>query len=197
MPARLSRLLLPAAVWLLCFALPAQGQEKAIDTDRSVLTVRVFKSGLFAFVAHDHTIKAPVATGMFDEQSPRVQLTVQSATLKVMDSDVSEKDRAEIQTNMSGPKVLDTQKFPEIRFQSTSVDSRGADKWLVHGDLTLHGQTRPVAVEVRRENGRYFGSGTLKQTDFGITPITIGAGAVKVKDQIRIEFEVVGRQDSR
>jgi hypothetical protein len=197
MPARLSRLLLPAAGWLLCLSLPALGQEKAIDTDRSVLTVRVFKSGLFSFLAHDHTIKAPVASGTFDEQSPRVQLTVQSAALKVMDPDVSDKDRGEIQATMVGPKVLDPQKFPEIRFQSTSVDSRGADKWLVRGDLTLHGQTRPVAVEVHRENGRYFGSTTLKQSDFGITPITIGGGAVKVKDEVRIDFEIAGRQDGR
>jgi hypothetical protein len=40
----------------------------------------------------------------------------------------------------------------------------------------------------------YRGAATLKQTDFGITPVTVAGGTVKVKDEVKIEFEVVLRK---
>jgi len=110
-----------------------------------------------------------------------------------MDKDVSDKDRAEIQQTMLGPKVLDSEKYTEIRFHSTQVDRLGEGKWIVHGDLTVRGQTRPVKVEVEGQNGHYRGTAELKQKDFGITPVTVGGGVVKVKNEFRVEFEIVGK----
>jgi hypothetical protein len=34
----------------------------------------------------------------------------------------------------------------------------------------------------------------LRQKDFGITPVSVAGGSVKVKDEVRIEFEIVGRE---
>jgi hypothetical protein len=45
-----------------------------------------------------------------------------------------------------------------------------------------------VPVELR--DGKYLGSVTLKQTDYGITPVKIGGGAVRVKDEIIIELSI-------
>jgi hypothetical protein len=44
-----------------------------------------------------------------------------------------------------------------------------------------------------RANGRYRGRVAVKQRDFGINPISIAGGTVKVKDEIRIEFDIVAR----
>jgi polyisoprenoid-binding protein YceI len=63
----------------------------------------------------------------------------------------------------------------------------------VHGELTLHGETRPVRVTVEGQNGRYHGSAELRQKDFGITPVTVAGGTVKVKNEVRVEFDVVGK----
>jgi polyisoprenoid-binding protein YceI len=164
---------------------------KTIDSGRSVLTVRVFKAGLFSAFGHNHVIKAPVAEGTVNEQTPRVELQVRADQLRVMDEDVSDKDRGEIQTTMLGPKVLDSQRFPEIRFRSTKLEEASPGHWKVQGELTLHGQTRPVTVLAERREGRYFGSASLKQRDFGIIPVTVAGGTVKVRDEVRIEFEIV------
>jgi len=59
------------------------------------------------------------------------------------------------------------------------------------GRLSLHGVTRQIAVDVRSENGRFLGTCTLKQRDFGITPITVAGGTVKVKDELEIEFDIL------
>jgi polyisoprenoid-binding protein YceI len=65
------------------------------------------------------------------------------------------------------------------------------NKWTVHGDLTIHGQTRSVKVNVERLDGRYRGSAQLRQWEFGITPVTVAGGSIKVKDEVGVEFEIV------
>ncbi len=157
------------------------------------MTVRVFKAGFFSAFGHNHQIRAPLEQGQFRQDNPSVELVVDARKLRVADKDVSDKDRAEIQETMLGPKVLDSQQFHEIRFHSTRVDRLGDGKWMVHGDLTLHGQTRPVKVEVAGQKQHYHGSAELKQKDFGITPVTAAGGTVKVKNEVRVEFEIVGK----
>jgi polyisoprenoid-binding protein YceI len=167
--------------------------QKAIDTQRSAFIVRVYKTGMFSAFGHGHAIHAPVETGTFDENKGPADFVVDARTLRVLDSDVSDKDQAEIQNTMLGPKVLDTSQFHEIRFRSTEVSRNCENRWIVHGDLRLHGQTHPVKVDVERQDGRYRGSARLRQSEFGITPVTVAGGAIKVKDEVRVEFEIVGR----
>jgi polyisoprenoid-binding protein YceI len=166
---------------------------KEIDAQRSVMMVRVFKSGMFSAFGHEHEISAPIKQGSLNENSRSVELAVDARQMKVMDKDVSEKDRSEIQETLQGPKVLDSGKFPEIHFHSSAVESNGDGRWRVRGDLTLHGQTKPITFEVHGKDGHYQGSAELKQTDFGIQPVSVGGGTVKVKDTVRIEFQIVAK----
>ena len=55
--------------------------------------------------------------------------------------------------------------------------------------LTLHGVTKPVSVDVT-QNDAYLGTVRIKQTEFGIQPIKIGGGVVRVKDELEISFRV-------
>ena len=169
---------------------PAGG---AIDPQKSSITVRVFKAGVFSAFGHEHEISAPIEQGSFTENPASVELTVDARRMRVMDKGISEKDRAEIQQTMLGPKVLDSEKFPEIRFRSTGIERLGEGRWIVLGELTIHGETHPVKVHVEGANGRYRGTAELKQKDFGITPVTVGGGAVKVKNELRIEFDIVSK----
>jgi polyisoprenoid-binding protein YceI len=179
------------AALLLASSMWAADAPRQIDTQKSVMTVRVSKSGVFSAFGHEHEISAPIRDGSLSEAGRTVELSVDARQMRVMDKDVSEKDRAEIQETMLGPKVLDTGQFPEIRFRSTAVEAAGDGRWTVTGDLTLHGQTHPAKLEVRAQNGHYQGSAQIKQKDFGIEPIVVGGGAVKVKNELRVEFDVV------
>lgn len=182
------------AAGLGCCLWPAvlAGQTRAIDTGRSVLRVRVFKTGLFSAFAHDHEIEAPIAEGAVElSQSPRVSLHLDARKMRVLDPGTSEDTRAEIQRTMQGPAVLDSERYSEISFQSTSADPAGGDHWLVHGNLTLHGKTKPIALDVELKDGHYRGTATLKQREFGMDPVTIAGGTVKVKDELKIEFDIV------
>lgn len=179
-------------IFLLC-GLPSLAAEsrKSIDTEHSTLTVRVYKSGLLSTFGHEHEIHAPIHSGYIDDKSNTVEFSVDARVLRVMDRDVGDKDRAEIQSTMLGPKVLDSEQFPEIKFHSTSVEGSAEGKRTIHGELTLHGQTHAVTTTVEGANGHYRGSALLRQKEFGITPVTVAGGAIKVKDEVRIEFDIV------
>ena len=164
---------------------------ESIDPERSTITIRVSKSGLFRAFADDHEIQAPIKSGAVDDgMSPGVKVVVDAGRMRVLDPGSSAQDRQQVQTRMIGPEVLDANRFPEIHFESTSVDRLESGDWTVRGQLTLHGQTRPVTVKVAREQGHFKGSASLRQTDFGITPVSVAGGTVKVKDEVRIEFDV-------
>ena len=166
-------------------------QAKAIDVDKSTLTVRVFKTGAFSAFAHNHEIQAPIAEGKIDSSGNSVQLRVDSRKMRVLDPEISADKRAEIQHTMQSAAVLDVEEFPEISYQSTAVTGHGEGHWEVHGDLTLHGEKQPVVVAVSLQDGHYRGSASFKQSTFGMTPISIAGGTVKVKDEIKIEFDIV------
>jgi YceI-like domain len=169
---------------------PTFGEEHLIDTQKSTVTVRVFKSGLFRAFADDHVIQAPLLEGSLDD-TPHVQIIVDARRMRVLDPGLSPKDRLDVQTRMMSPEVLDVNRFEQIRFHSTEIRRLDSGGWRVEGELELHGQIRPVMVNVTLDRGHYRGSVSLKQSTFGITPISIVGGTVKVKDEVRIEFDIV------
>jgi polyisoprenoid-binding protein YceI len=135
---------------------------------------------------------APISRGDVDASKPfSVSFDVSVAGMKVVDVDGSEKDRADVQQRMLGPEVLDAAQFHEIHFTSQSVEIIGDARWRVHGQLTLHGQTKPIVLETNLENGHYRGTATVLQTNFGITPIKVAGGTIKVKDEVQIEYDIV------
>jgi polyisoprenoid-binding protein YceI len=172
-----------------CLAAQA-GESRPIDTAKSTMTVHVSKAGALSMFGHDHEIAAPIAGGSVDTTGRHVELRVDAAALRVRDPKASEKDRTEIQKTMLGPDVLDAERHREILFKSTAVEKAG-DGWTVRGNLTLHGETKPVTIAVREaQEGRYAGSARLRQTEFGIKPVKAAGGTVRVKDELRIDFEI-------
>jgi hypothetical protein len=184
--------LLLVALPIVGFASTADDQGKPIDAQRSILVIHVGKAGLFSAAAHEHWVNAPIANGIVDDAGtiPGVGFVVDAAKLTIMaDKHLSATDLTEVQSNMQN-KVLESSKYPKIAFQSTRVQGVGEDAWKVVGDLALHGVTRTVIVDISRENGAYVGTAHIKQSDFGIHPIQVGGGLVKVKDQLEIWFQV-------
>lgn len=169
-------------------ALSAQAQS--IDTTNSKLLVYAFKSGLFSGFADNHEVAAPIKDGTIDEAAQRVTFRVEVQRMKVLDPHLPSDKREQVQQRMLGAEVLDSTHFPLIKFESMNVRHGEGGDVVVTGRLTLHGTTQPISVSVRSENGRYRGTCTLKQRDFGITPISIAGGTVKVKDELKIEFDI-------
>ena len=107
----------------LCTAIVGTGllmaQEKAIDTQRSTITIHVGKSGLLSAAAHDHTINAPISSGaILVSGALHIEFRVETAKMTVKpDPRIDAKDQATIQTHME-EITLETKRFPEPSHRS-------------------------------------------------------------------------------
>jgi polyisoprenoid-binding protein YceI len=67
------------------------------------------------------------------------------ATIDVSSIDTRSADR---DAHLKSPDFFDVAKYPTLTFKSTKVAKAGKDRLTVTGDLTLHGVTKPVTLEV-------------------------------------------------
>lgn len=193
---------LPVLAYLLAAPiLPAQAQVALrADPARSEFQIELGRAGLLKALGDDHLIRAGdyQCDVLLDEENPvrsSVRLVVRTSSLKVLDPKLSSEKRAEVQKRMQGAEILDVARFPEITFVSRKVTQVGYGRFRVEGDLTIRETTRAVSMEVTlgREEGvaRISGGARIHQTAFGIQPVSAGAGTVKVKDEMKIVFQLL------
>ncbi len=120
----------------------------------------------------------------------QVTFTVQAASLVCEDDWVKPKDREKI-TRYALHDLLQSNKYPVLRYESTSVQANG-DAYAISGNLTVKDQTRPVAVHVVRtvNGGRtiWTGGATIRLTDFHLKPPTAALGAIGTEDEMHLLF---------
>jgi len=176
-----------------------------LDKSSSKFTVRAFASGMLSSLGHSPTfaIRDFAGEASFDPVAPAeasLSLRIRATSLEVMD-DIKSQDRREIESTMN-ESVLESARFPEIAFKSTSVSTNqlGAGRYQVNvtGDLSLHGGTRPVTVpaqlSVLGDEFRAEGEFPLSQTNFGIRPVSVAGGTLKLKDELKLVFNIVARK---
>ena len=104
--------------------------------------------------------------------------------------------------HLKSPEFFDTAKFPNLTFKSTKVEKAGKDKLKVTGDLTMHGVTKPVVLDVEGPtaemkdpwgNVKRGASGTTKisRKDFGISwNKSLDQGGVVLGDEVAITLDL-------
>jgi polyisoprenoid-binding protein YceI len=173
-------------------ASPAVGRARPVDVVQSKMTLHVSKRGMFGLFGDNHDIEAPISSGSYDGDSQTVDIAVDAAKLRVLDPKLSPQKRNDVQNNMVGPEVLDVARYPTIRFTSQKAVIAGASRSTIEGELTLHGQTHPVTLQVAKIDEEHFsGSATIRQTAFGITPIRAAGGTISVEDGVNVDFDIV------
>jgi polyisoprenoid-binding protein YceI len=172
------------------------------EPSQSRFTVQAFAAGTLSVLAHSPTFQIRDFTGEleFDPATPgdtSVRATVQADSLALIDS-VSASDRDEITSRMRR-EVLETTSYPQVAFQSTQAKAdRIAGDWYrlqLAGDLRLHGVTKPQQVEaqLRLSDGqaRLSGRCALSLSAYRIKPVTALGALIKLKDELKLEFDVV------
>lgn len=108
---------------------------------------------------------------------------------------------AQRDAHLRSPDFLDTERFPTIEFRSTKF-ARSADGFQVTGDLTIHGVTRPVVLEVESGDTELkdpFGNlkrgatatTRISRKDFGLEwNVALETGGFLVGDEVKIEIDV-------
>ena len=128
-----------------------------------------------------------------DPASAKVNVTIDASSV---DTRVERRD-----AHLKSPDFLDVAKFPTITFKSTKVEAAGPNKWTMTGDLTIHGVTRPVVLDVEgsgppiqvmgHTRAGASATGKIKRSDFGLTwNKALETGGVLVGDDIAISIDV-------
>jgi len=102
--------------------------------------------------------------------------------------------------HLRSPDFFDVEQFPTMTFRSTAVRPLGGERWAVDGDLTVHGVTRPVGLEVTFEGAArdpwggerlgFTARAEVDREDFGLTwNQTLETGGVLVGKAAKLEIE--------
>lgn len=192
------------------------GTDWQLVPGESEVRVLVYRAGALSGLGHNHVVSSERIRGrirMAEEitsahfalavplESFRVDLPAERAAAGA--DFRSEPDAQAIRgtrANMLGPQVLDAGRFPWLTVQGAV---RHGPEWLpgVHATIRLHGESRTIEVPValHREAGRLLLTGhfTLRQSDFGIQPLSILGGAIQVRDEFRVLFRLVAQPAGR
>lgn len=191
-------------------AVPAGAYQ--IDAAASTLHILVYRGGAMAALGHNHVIStrnlrgsiwrgATLAESGFDIDVPVRDLIVDDSAARAAEGDdfaaaVSTEARDGTRANMLRASMLDGERYPDIHIRAVSVQGEPTAPTVIAA-IRIKDQTRQVSMPVRLTIGastlRAAGTFEIRQTDFGITPLSVALGALQVQDTIRIKFELVAR----
>ena len=165
-----------------------------LDENQAECRLLTFKEGALSALAHDlelavtrFTIEVSAGLGVdarFDARSLEVLHALRDGKPTAA---LSDDDKRKIERSIVD-EVLDANRHPEIRFRAAATAE--GDGFLLKGELTLCGRTRPLEIRARPEGARLVAEVVLHQPDFGIKPYRALLGALKVRADVQIRAAV-------
>lgn len=177
-----------------------------LDASQSKFMAHANRSGLLWFKGHSHHLAASDFSGEVeitpDTITPAsLHLVVKAASLHETGADFTEPQKQIINKELKEIVLLPDQ-YPDITYQSTNVTSKGLGggryEVKINGNLTLHGVTRPVTIPATVTlNGstlRAVGEFSIDRDDYKVKATSAFHGMVRVDDDIKFEFDILGRR---
>jgi polyisoprenoid-binding protein YceI len=176
-----------------------------IDTPASRFTVQVFATGILSAFGHNPRIAIHDCEGEIQFvpetlEKTHVQLKVQTRGMEVLD-EMKKDDRRKLEQEMY-EKVLEIQRFPTAVYESKEIKVQKQDYDLfqaqVTGELSFHGVTQEHSFGARVASMgmtlRVSGEFPLRLSDYGIKPVSFAGGALRLKDEVKFNFELLARK---
>jgi len=186
-----------------------------IDPDASQVLVLVYRDGPMARLGHNHIISVHELTGevtvpeqradaRFWIEFPVAAMSVDDPALR---TELGEDFRAPIdpgsvrgtREHMLGEKVLNALQFPKIRLESGPLRADG-DHWLVTLQISARGHSSntevPVQLAISPQELTASGEFELTHAQLGLTPYSIGHGALRVAETMHVRFHLTARLDA-
>lgn len=157
-----------------------------IDKAHSKIAFNVTHMAVSEVEGNFKEFDASLVTKAADFNGAEVTFTAKTASI---DTDIERRDN-----HLRSPDFFDAEKYPEITFKGT-LNKKG-DKYVLKGDLTMHGVTKPVEFDVtyggtintgRGEKAGFKISGKLNRHDYGLTwNNKVPTGELVVGDEVEI-----------
>jgi polyisoprenoid-binding protein YceI len=127
-------------------------------------------------------------------------LSASSVTAEIDAASIDTRE-AQRDAHLRSADFLDVESYPTITFRSTGVVPQGRDRFVLVGDLTIHGVTREVSLEAELagtgtdpwggQRAGFTAATTINRREFGLTwNQALEAGGVLVSDQVKINLEI-------
>jgi len=128
-----------------------------------------------------------------DFTTGKVDFTIDTTSI---DTNQSQRDE-----HLKSADFFDAANHPQMTFTSTSIEEKGSDEFVLRGDLTIGGTTKPVKFDVEfggtvtdpygNFKAGFEVSGKISRKEFGLTWSAVTeAGAVVVSDDVKIQASV-------
>ncbi len=132
----------------------------------------------------------------FDEQAPqsaRIEAEIDASSIDTKDPGRD--------GHLKSPDFFDTAKYPTLKFVSTKIEKTSGNEFKLTGDLTMHGVTKPVTLDVEYagrakhpqlgERAGFSAKGHLNRKEWGLEyNQVLDAGGVALGDKIELQFEI-------
>jgi polyisoprenoid-binding protein YceI len=113
-----------------------------------------------------------------------------------IDTGVADRDN-----HLRSNDFFDAPNHPKIKFKSSRIEAKGEGEYVVHGDITIRGVTKPIALDVefhgtsKNPYGKTVAgltaSGSINRKDFGVSfNALLETGGVAVGEKVKLEVEV-------
>ncbi|HEY0042437.1 MAG TPA: YceI family protein [Flavisolibacter sp.] len=160
-----------------------------VDNAHSKLSFSVTHLGISDVAGLFKNFDVKVSTSKADFSDAQFEL---SADVASIDTEVEMRDN-----HLKSPDFFDAVKYPKMIFKSTGIQPAGKDKYKLNGNLTLHGITKPVTMDLwyrgtvenpmsKKPTSGFQVTGTIKRSDFGIGE---KFPAPMISDEVRIKAD--------
>ncbi len=159
-----------------------------------MLRVKTERQGAAAKVGHDLVIEVTAWSATLevgeDSEPISLELDADAGSLRVREGTggvkaLGDDDRSDIERTIEHEVLM----RKAIEFRSTAIEAADDGRLLVAGDLQMAGGNHSVEFELTlAPDGGIAGAAVVKQSDWGIKPYSALFGALKVKDEVEIEF---------
>ena len=134
-------------------------------------------------------VQGTVIADAADRSKSTIDVVIDAASI---DTRESQRD-----AHLRSADFFDVEKFPTLTFRSTKIEGAAGETFTVHGDLTIHGVTRPVVLDVESEGqiadawgglrSGFTATTRIKRSDFGLTwNQALEAGGVLVGRDVKL-----------
>jgi polyisoprenoid-binding protein YceI len=186
-------------IWLVTLALGASWAGAAevydIDPAHSAIGFKIKHLGITTVPGKFAKFKGTVTLDKHESAAARVEAVMEAASI---DTGIEARDK-----HLKGPDFFDVEKYPEIRFVSTKIARMKDDKFVMQGELTMHGVTKPVKLDAvfggeakdpwGGQRAACSATGVLDRKDFGLTwNKALETGGLLVGEKVQISIEVEG-----
>ncbi len=181
----MKRFLIPALLSL-AFASSASAATYVIDSSHTQVEFTYSHLGFSNITGRFGDVDGSFDFNPADPAKSSIEVSIPLATMST--------GVAKLDTHLASDDFFDVAKFPTATFKSTKVNVISADKLKVEGDMTIHGVTKPVVLDVTiNKLGEHpmrktaavglDASTTIKRSDFGV-----GRMVPMVSDEVRLEI---------